>query len=68
MCLLGNLDCADVLESGTPGEVQSAAKNVLETVMPESGFILSSGCLMSRNTPPENLEALVSSAHEFGRY
>jgi uroporphyrinogen decarboxylase len=68
VCLLGNLDCADVLDGGAPEDVRAAAKKIIETAMPESGFILSSGCLMSQNTPTENMEALVSSAREFGQY
>ncbi|MGE5581768.1 MAG: uroporphyrinogen decarboxylase, partial [Bacillota bacterium] len=31
-----------------------------------TGLFLSSGCAMGFNTPPENLEALIRAAKEFG--
>jgi uroporphyrinogen-III decarboxylase len=68
ICLLGNLDCSEVLFEGTPELVEKNAKEVIEICMPDSGFILSSGCLIGANTPPENMQALADSAKKYGVY
>ncbi|MDC7226734.1 MAG: uroporphyrinogen decarboxylase family protein [Spirochaetales bacterium] len=65
--LLGNLDTA-LLCNGTPAEVEADAKDLIEFMMPESGFILSSGCSMSGNSSKELLHVLVESAKKYGVY
>ena len=67
-CLFGNLDCSGVLIEGSPELVEEKAKEVIDICMPDSGFILSSGCLIGANTPPENLQALAESAKKYGVY
>ncbi|MCP4399995.1 MAG: hypothetical protein GY801_22145 [bacterium] len=68
ICLLGNLDCSGVLIEGSPELVEEKAKDVIDISMPDSGFILSSGCLIGANTPPENMQALADSAKKYGVY
>jgi uroporphyrinogen decarboxylase len=66
VCLLGNLDTSSVLFQGTPKLVKEKAKEIIDTCMPFSGLILSSGCLIGGTTPYENIQALADSAKEFG--
>jgi uroporphyrinogen-III decarboxylase len=54
--LLGNIDPVSVLQNGTPETVSRA----IETCHQEGGaqYIVSAGCEVPRDTPPENLRAL----------
>lgn len=65
--IIGNLDTW-LLCTGTPGEVEKACKELIELMMPDSGFILSSGCSMSGNSSPELLHVMVESAKKYGVY
>ena len=68
ICLLGNLDTSGVLLQGSPETVKEKAREIIDICMPDSGFILSSGCLVGGTTPRENMQALADSAKEFGVY
>lgn len=65
--LLGNLDTA-MLCNGTPEDVEKAVTELFDIMLPESGFILSSGCSMSGNSSPELLAKMVECAKKFGQY
>lgn len=67
-CLLGNVDTSDVLVFGSPERVIEECRWRLERIKPDSGYILSSGCAISPNAPAENLQAMVKSAEEYGRW
>ncbi len=64
--LMGNINPSDPLAWGTPQAVDAAARKVIEDTGGR-GLILSSGCAMGRNTPPENMKALVAAAEKYGR-
>lgn len=66
--LLGNLDCSEVMYHGTPKMVEDKAREVIQKCMPESGFILSSGCLLGGETPVRNMQALSEAAKKYGVY
>lgn len=65
--LLANLD-TNLLNSGTPTEVEEAARQAIEVMAPDYGFILGPGCAMGTHTPAENIHALVESAKKYGAY
>lgn len=68
MALIGNLHQLKTLEHGTPEEVEAECRDMIHKGAPGGGYILSaSGCL-SRETPLENLDAMVAAAEKFGRY
>jgi uroporphyrinogen-III decarboxylase len=46
--------------------VDAAARKVIEATGGR-GLFLSSGCAMGRNTPPENMQALVAAAAKYGK-
>lgn len=64
VALWGNLDPVGLLARGTPGEVERASWRLLERVASAQHrrFVLSSGCTLALDTPPENLEALIAAA------
>ena len=65
--LIGNIDTTDMF-TGTPEMVLEAAEKIINICKPQCGLILSSGCLLARNTPVENLQALSDAAKKYGKY
>jgi MtaA/CmuA family methyltransferase len=66
--LLGPLDPSQVLAHGTPDLVQEKCREALEILGPGGGFILGPGCALPATTPGENIDALIETAKEYGRY
>jgi uroporphyrinogen decarboxylase len=64
--LMGNVDPSDPMILGTPRQVEAAARKVIEATGGR-GLFLSSGCALGRNTPPENMKALVAAAGAYGK-
>ncbi len=58
--LLGNIDPVRVLRNGTPPSVSAAVGECHRQAGPR--FIVGAGCEVPRDTPPENLRALVKYA------
>jgi MtaA/CmuA family methyltransferase len=67
VCLEGNLEPSGVLLQGTPQLVYRKSRELIQSAGP-GGFILSSGCEVPRDTPPENIEAMVQAARDNGGY
>lgn len=68
VCIKGNLDPVRVLLNGTPESITEAVRTSIQIGGPGGGFIVSPGCEVPRDTPPENLEAFVQAAKMYGRY
>ena len=66
VCLEGNLDPTRVLLRGTPELVYEQSKGLIAAAGPGGGFILSSGCEVPRDTPPENIGAMLRAALDCG--
>ncbi|NWG03479.1 MAG: uroporphyrinogen decarboxylase family protein [Syntrophaceae bacterium] len=59
--LMGNLDPTDVLVFGNPEKVEKESLRLMISVAGTKGnYILSSGCTVPVNAPPENIRAMVS--------
>lgn len=63
VCLEGNIEPSGVLLAGTPELVYRQSRELIRGAGP-GGFILSSGCEVPRDTPPENIHAMVRAARE----
>ena len=61
VCLIGNLNPRDTLVFKNADEVYEEARALISAVGPYN-FILSSGCSIPANAPPENIEAMVRAA------
>ena len=62
----GNLDPVGVLARGSVATVQEATRQLVRT-MHDCGhrrFVLSSGCTLAIETPPENLDAMLLAAQQ----
>ena len=65
--LMVNINPSDPMCLGTPGDVHAKAKEIIDTTRGR-GLILSSGCALSENIKPENLQAMVDAAGCYGAY
>lgn len=66
--LKGNLHTTDVLLRGSVDEVIAASKQAIDDAAAGGRFILSTGDQCGRDTPDENLHAMVETARTYGRY
>lgn len=67
-CLIGNVDPAGTLFLGKPEQVVKEATYDIRGAGLKGSFILSSGCMMPAEVPPENMEAMVETARTVGKY
>ena len=68
MSLMGNLQTTQVMLKGSPADVEEAAKKAMDDAGKDGGFLLSTGDQCGRDTPEENIFALVKAAKEYGKY
>jgi uroporphyrinogen-III decarboxylase len=61
VALWGNIDPVRVLLNGNTSDVRDAVTGLLNTAAGRR-FVLSSGCILAPETPPQNLQALFSAA------
>lgn len=66
--LKGNLHTTEVMLKGTPQDVVAASRQAIDDAATGGRFILSTGDQCGRDTPDENLHALVETARTYGRY
>ena len=67
LCIKGNVD-PTLLAFGSPTEVETECKRLIDGCASGGGFILSSGCEAPPNSKPENIRAMLRCAVEYGRY
>lgn len=65
--LMGNIDPSYPLVHGTLGDIDLAVRDLIAATQGRS-HIISSGCAMGRNTPPENFSAFIAAARKYGAY
>ncbi len=68
ICLLGNIDCADLLPSGTPDQVEQAVIQAIEDGAKGGGLILCSSNSLHPGVNPENCMAMFKAARKHGQY
>jgi uroporphyrinogen decarboxylase len=68
MCVLGNIDCRNLLVFGTPEEVEQVVKETIEKAAPGGGYVLTSSNSIHPACKPENYIAMVRAAHKYGVY
>ena len=65
--LIGTIDPSGLLPHGDPAEIAAKAVEDIRIMGRKGRFILGPGCTIPRDTPPQNVHALVK-AVEHGRY
>ena len=63
--VMGNISPAMVLRNGTPEDVRTATRQLLQDCAEYPNFILSSGCDLPPNTPLANIDAFFETAAAF---
>jgi len=66
--LKGNLSTTGVMLKGSADDVRAAARKCIDAAAEGGGFILSTGDQLSRDTPDENMHAMIETAREYGQY
>jgi uroporphyrinogen decarboxylase len=66
--LMGNLHTTEHMLFGTPEDVARESRWCIDVAAEGGGFILSTGDQCGRDTPDENIHAMVATAREYGRY
>ncbi len=68
VCLIGNIDCGQLLPHGSPEEVEEAVRRAIADAAGGGGYILSSSNSIHSSCRPENLVAMIRACHRHGRY
>lgn len=68
ICLLGNIDCVDLLPSGTPEQVEQAVVQAVEDGAEGGGLIICSSNSLHPGVNPENCMAMFEAVRRHGRY
>ncbi len=68
LCLLGNIDCGDLLCTGSEEEVEAAVMQAIGDAAPGGGYILCSSNSIHPGVKAENFLAMVNAAKKHGRY
>lgn len=65
VCILGNLNPAGTLMTGSPEEVYRESMALLEQNAKDGFFMLGSGCELAVSSPLENVRAMLRAAEDF---
>ena len=68
LCLMGNIDCGDLLSRGTPKQVTSAVKTTIERAAKGGGYVLASSNSIHPAVRPENYATMVMAGRHYGSY
>lgn len=68
VCLIGNIDCGDLLSKGEPGEVKEVVEDTISKAAPGGGYILASSNEIHSAVKPENFRTMIETAKKYGVY
>jgi len=68
VCVLGNIDCRDLLPFGTEEEVEETVKETIEKAASGGGYIICSSNSIHPGCKAENYLAMIKAAHKYGVY
>ena len=67
-CIMGNIDCRELLPFGTEEEVEKAVKETIEVAAPGGGYIICSSNSIHPGCKAENYIAMIGAVHKYGKY
>ncbi|MFQ6052398.1 MAG: uroporphyrinogen decarboxylase family protein [Candidatus Hydrothermarchaeota archaeon] len=67
-CILGNIDCRNLLPFGTKKEVEQTVKETIEKASRGGNYIVTSSNSIHPACKPENYIAMVKAVHKYGIY
>ncbi|WP_094603540.1 Uroporphyrinogen decarboxylase [Sporomusa silvacetica DSM 10669] len=67
-CLFGNIKPAETMLKGTPEKVAAEVREIIQNAGDSPrGLIVSTGCEIPFNTPPENIDAVMAATRLYGQ-
>ncbi|AOQ23637.1 hypothetical protein MTAT_12190 [Moorella thermoacetica] len=64
----GGVDTQYILPRGTPAEVRDCVRRQIEILAPGGGFVFNTVHNIQADVPPQNLEAMLLTLKEYGKY
>jgi uroporphyrinogen decarboxylase len=68
ICLIGNIDCGDLLSWGTTDQVEQAVKECIAKASKGGGLMISSSNSIHSSVNPENYLAMIKAVKRWGEY
>jgi uroporphyrinogen decarboxylase len=68
VCLIGNIDCGDLLSFGSEADVRRVVRDTIRTAGVGGGYIVSSSNTIHSAVKPENYRAMIEETHRSGVY
>lgn len=68
LCLLGNIDCQELLPNGTPAQVRQAVRTAIDDAAQGGGLIICSSNTLHPGVDPENCIAMFEETRAYGVY
>jgi uroporphyrinogen decarboxylase len=68
LCLLGNIDCMELLPSGTPQQVNIAVRQAIQDAAKGGGLIICSSNTLHPGVNPDNCIAMFEAVNAYGSY
>ncbi len=68
VCLLGNIDCGELLSHGSEEQVEEAVRQAIADAAAGGGFILSSSNSIHSSVNPRNFAAMLRAGRKYGSY
>jgi uroporphyrinogen decarboxylase len=68
LCLVGNIDCIELLPNGTPAQVEAAVKQAIDDAAAGGGLIISDSNSLHPGVNPENCIAMFEATKKYGQY
>ncbi len=68
LCLLGNIDCQELLPKGSPEQVREAVRQAIQDAGHGGGLIICSSNTLHPGVDPANCIAMFEAVKEFGKY
>jgi uroporphyrinogen decarboxylase len=68
VCLLGNIDCGDLLSWGSVDDVKRVVRDTIRQAAPGGGYIVMSSNTIHSSVNPDNYRAMVEETHRSGVY
>ena len=68
VCIIGNIDCGELLSNGTPDQVEAAVRQAIADAAADGGYMISTSNSVHSSVKPQNYVALVQAAHRWGQY
>jgi uroporphyrinogen decarboxylase len=68
ICLLGNIDCKELLPAGTTDQIEAAVKQAIDVAAGGGGYILCDSNSLHPGVNPENCIAMFEATKKYGLY